>query len=254
MRSAALLVVAGLAIAGPVAGQGDGLLERIRSVGDGWVALEYPVEDDVRICENGIHRGERFSGWWDGGRDYECAEGRAVLEVRVSRGEIREIDLAPRASEDIDLHLGMRDPAEVADALMTVAETSRWEDPAEDALPAAMFARNVIVWPRILDIARDRSQPEDVRSQALFWVGQAAAEAATAGLAEIANDSDDDREVREAAVFALSQRPESEGVPILMELARTAEQPDVRKQAMFWLAQSDAPEVLAFFERILAGG
>ena len=253
-RAAALAVVAGLAWAGPAAAQGDALLERIRSVDTGWVALAYSVEEDVRVCENGVHHGRSFSGSWHGDRDYECSEGSVVLEFRVARGEIREIDLTPRRSDGIDMDLGMRDAEEVADALLTVAAGSRREEAAGDALPAAMFARGVTVWPRMLEIARDRSRPEEVRSGAVFWVGRAAAEAATVGLAAIAGDTEDAREVREAAIFALSQRPDDEGTPILMELAQSAEHADVRRQALFWLAQSESPEVLDFFERILRGG
>ncbi len=33
--------------------------------------------------------------------------------------------------------------------------------------------RDAVVWPALIDIARDRSRPEDVREQAVFWVGGA---------------------------------------------------------------------------------
>ncbi|HKJ01552.1 MAG TPA: HEAT repeat domain-containing protein, partial [Longimicrobiales bacterium] len=88
---------------------------------------------------------------------------------------------------------------------------------------------------------------------ALFWVGQEAAEAATDGLAEVALGDDEAQDVRDAAVFALSQRPSDEGVPVLMELARTAQETRTRRTAFFWLAQSDDPRVVPFFEEILLG-
>ena len=46
----------------------------------------------------------------------------------------------------------------------------------------------------------------------MFWLGQAAGDAATANLKDIVLDNSVDREVRESAVFALSQRPREEGV------------------------------------------
>jgi hypothetical protein len=55
----------------------------------------------------------------------------------------------------------------------------------------------------------------------------------------------------QAAVFALSQRPDHESVPVLMDVARTAPHPDTRRSAMFWLAQSEDERVYAFFEEIL---
>jgi HEAT repeat protein len=65
------------------------------------------------------------------------------------------------------------------------------------------------------------------------------------------NDDDEDREVRESAVFALSQLPREEGVPILIRAARTNRDPKVRRQALFWLGQSEDPRALALFEEIL---
>jgi len=45
--------------------------------------------------------------------------------------------------------------------------------------------------------------------------------------------------------------PKDEGVPLLIGLARTNRNPQVRKQAMFWLGQSKDPRALAFFEEVL---
>ena len=65
----------------------------------------------------------------------------------------------------------------------------------------------------------------------------------------IANDPETD--VKRRAVFALSQLPKDEGVPRLIEVARTNGNAAVRKQAMFWLGQSNDPRALKFFEEIL---
>ena len=57
--------------------------------------------------------------------------------------------------------------------------------------------------------------------------------------------------MKKKAVFALSQLPKDEGVPKLMEVARNNRNPEVRKQAMFWLGQSHDPRAVKFFEEIL---
>jgi len=57
--------------------------------------------------------------------------------------------------------------------------------------------------------------------------------------------------VKKKAVFALSQLPKDEGVPRLMEVARSNRNPEVRKQAMFWLGQTKDPRAVKFFEEIL---
>lgn len=58
--------------------------------------------------------------------------------------------------------------------------------------------------------------------------------------------------LRERAVFALSQLPKDEGVPLLIQVAKNNHDAAVRKQAFFWLGQSKDPRALAFFEEILA--
>ena len=53
-------------------------------------------------------------------------------------------------------------------------------------------------------------------------------------------------------MFALSQRPRDEGVPALIRIARTHQDPEVRKKAIFWLGQSEDSRALALFEELLA--
>ena len=85
----------------------------------------------------------------------------------------------------------------------------------------------------------------------MFWLGQAAGDAATKGLTDLVDDGNQDREVRESAVFALSQRPRDEGVPALIRIARENKDPDLRRKAIFWLGQSDDPRALSLFEELL---
>ena len=65
-------------------------------------------------------------------------------------------------------------------------------------------------------------------------------------------ENDPDIEVKKKAVFALSQMPKDEGVPKLIEVAQNNRNPAVRKQAMFWLGQSNDPRALQFFEKVLS--
>ena len=83
------------------------------------------------------------------------------------------------------------------------------------------------------------------------WLGQEATLAVNGPLMDLARDETEEEQIRDAAVFALSQRPEEESVPALMELIGDSDDAKVRKSALFWLAQSDDPRVLDFFEDIL---
>ena len=88
------------------------------------------------------------------------------------------------------------------------------------------------------------------RGEALFWLAQMAGEK-VAGIITGAIDNDPDTEVKRRAVFALSQLPKNEGVPLMIDVARKNKNPAVRKQAMFWLGQSKDPRAIEFFAEIL---
>lgn len=65
----------------------------------------------------------------------------------------------------------------------------------------------------------------------------------------IANDPD--QRIRERALSTLGSMPDGQGVPLLIELAKTGSTPDVRKQAMRSLQNTRDPRALAFFEQVL---
>ena len=103
--------------------------------------------------------------------------------------------------------------------------------------------------PTIERIARSH-ETAGVRGEALFWLAQMAGEK-VAGTITAAIDNDPDTEVKRRAVFALSQLPKNEGVPLMIDVARKNKNPAVRKQAMFWLGQSKDPRAVEFFAEIL---
>ena len=62
-------------------------------------------------------------------------------------------------------------------------------------------------------------------------------------------DRDPDTEVKKRAVFALSQLPKDDGVPKLIDVARNNKNAVVRRQAMFWLGQSNDPRARSGFSK-----
>jgi HEAT repeat protein len=87
----------------------------------------------------------------------------------------------------------------------------------------------------------------------VFWLGQAAGAQVLEELADLAQAENVNRDIQEHAVFALSQLRGDEGIPPLLVIARTHRDPHVRKNAMFWLGQSDDARAMALFEEILIG-
>ena len=104
--------------------------------------------------------------------------------------------------------------------------------------------------PLVVEAARSDKDPH-IRGQALFWLAQKAAAQVSKEAIQNALANDPDSAVRERAVFALSQLPNAEGVPLLIDLAKTHRDPAVRKKAMFWLGQSKDPRALDFFAQVL---
>jgi hypothetical protein len=148
------------------------------------------------------------------------------------------------------IDLGTVPTSAAVEYLLDVASRTD-SDAGRDAIFPATLADSVEVWPRLLRLARDGGVNHETRRQAVFWVSQAAGEAATRGLDELAGDARGDLDVREQAVFALSQRPRDEGVPALIRIAKTNKAPELRRKALFWLGQSEDPRALALFEDLL---
>jgi hypothetical protein len=186
--------------------------------------------------------------------DPDCDDGPVRISLKVRDGEVVSMKTRVggrwRRAGHSTIDLGDVTPQEAADYLLDVARYGR-ESAAEDAIFPTTLARDVVVWPTLLKFARSRSIPQDVREQSVFWLGQIAGEKVTEGISRLVDDDDVDLEVRETAIFALSQRRESESTRHLIKIARTSPHPQLRKNALFWLAQKDDPEVLDVFEEIL---
>lgn len=103
---------------------------------------------------------------------------------------------------------------------------------------------------RLIEISRTDADPEQ-RSNALFWLAEEYPEQAS-DLLLTALATEQDEDVLEQIVFAISQLPESMSTPLLLDLAQDAMQSrPVRRQALFWLANSDDEEALAALEDLL---
>ena len=254
---AVMAILGGLAVAS--AAEAQSLGDRVRQTSDGVVRFSFAAREDVcgdgeGTIQSGPGHRRSMTITHQGRRDgCPCEKGPVRVSLRVREGAVRHVetyvggDWRPSQREGTDAGLvGVR---EATSFLLAVARDPR-HSAGDEAIHPAILADSVETWPDLLALARDTRAPRDARKSAVFWVGQAAGERATAGLAEVV-DSDGDREVRESAVFALSQRPPDEGVPALIRVARNHRDPEIRRNAMFWLGQSEDPRALALFEEIL---
>ena len=256
VRGALLLMLAGSASA-------QTLERRISAAPDGSVRFSYAAKPGVYgngrnmiswDCDTGNCHNQVNGDWND--RDNwnsPCDSGPVRVALQKTGGRITDLRVyvggewrANTSATD----LGTVSTKDATSYLLGLAlrDESR---AAEKAIFPAVLADSVSIWPDLLKIAKSDDITRKTRRSAVFWLGQAAGDAATKGLTDLVDDGNQDREVRESAVFALSQRPRDEGVPALIRIARENKDPDLRRKAIFWLGQSDDPRALSLFEELL---
>lgn len=170
-------------------------------------------------------------------------ESAAVQRVRIFSPDC-ELDAGGRAVHWLD-GVSATESIKLLTSLISGPDRLR-----SGAMAALAMHRDEVAVPALLTLAKQDASAR-VRGDALFWLAQTAGRKVAAEITA-AIDNDPDTEVKKRAVFALSQLPKDEGVPLLITVAKTNRNPVVRKQAMFWLGQSKDPRALQFFEQILA--
>jgi hypothetical protein len=251
-----------LMIAAPASAQT--LERRIANAPDGSVRFSYAAKPGVYgngnnmiswDCRDGNCRHNQVHDYDAGNNDWgsACDSGpvRVALTKRAGRvSDLRVVVGGAWRANTTATDLGVIGTKEATSYLLDLAirDDSR---ASEKAIFAAMLADSVTVWPDLLKIAKQADISRKVRRSAVFWLGQAAGDAATRGLSDLVDDGNADREVRETAVFALSQRPRDEGVPALIRIAKQNPDPELRRKAIFWLGQSEDPRAITLFEELL---
>lgn len=265
MRLRLAAAATSVVLATAAAGQADlvaraaPLTQRVGAVRSGTIRLSFAARPGVCGQGTSIRIGSANRFYNDDSRrnrdvewDDECESGPVRVALDVQGGEVRDVRhyvggrWRAAASDVVDL--GMVSAPQAAGLLLGIAQRAVGR-PAHDAIFPATLADSATTWPALLGIARDDRVAKDARSQAVFWIGNQAGDAATRGLVALTDDPE--RELREQAVFALSRRPNGEGVPSLITIARTNRDPQLRRTALFWLGRSNDPRALALFEELL---
>jgi hypothetical protein len=251
------------ALAALVLVQQQALERRVTGAPDGSVRFSFAAKPGVYgngrnmiswDCDKGSCHNQ-VDGNWNDREDWDapCDSGPVRVALTKSGGRITDLRVyvggewrTSTSATDLGT-VGAKDAASYLLAL-AIRDESR---ASEKAIFPAVLADSVTIWPDLLKVAKADNVSRKVRRSAVFWLGQAAGDAATRGLSDLVDDGNADREVRETAVFALSQRPREEGVPALIRIARENKDPDLRRKAIFWLGQSDDPRALSLFEELL---
>ena len=244
--------------------QQQSLERRVANAPDGTIRFSYAAKPGVyghgrnQIswgCQDGKCRHNEIRDYDDNWSDLEtpCDSGPVRVALSKRAGKITEMRVYVggewRASSTAT-DLGVVGTKDATTYLLGLARRDE-SRASEKAIFAAILADSVTIWPDLLTIAKNNEVTRKVRRSAVFWLGQAAGDAATRGLTDLVDDKNADREVRETAVFALSQRPHDEGVPALIQVAKRNPDPDLRRKAIFWLGQSEDPRAISLFEELL---
>lgn len=240
----------------------QGLASKVTGASNGEVRMSFAARPDV--CGDGVNNirvGKRHRIHTDDDDDVtyddgncNCNDGPVRVVFRVTDHRVTKVRTYVggqwrTAASATDL--GTVSAKDAAATLLAIA-SDRKNSGGENAIFPSTLADSVEVWPQLLKMARNEDIPQDARKQAVFWVSQAAGDAAaTDGLSDLAESESADDEIRKQAVFALSQRPRDEGVPALIKVAKGSHSAEVRKSALFWLGQTEDPRALALFEEIL---
>ena len=252
------IVLAALVVTAASAGaRAQRLADRVGATRDGMVNFSFAARDGV--CGDGdqlIRIGSSQWGGWSGGRSTPCAFGPVQVSLTLRDGDVDRVQTSVgplRARTGVNL--GIVSATEGAAYLMSVAARGHGVASTRAILPAVL-ADSAVVWPALLSIARDTAtRSRSTRHEAAFWLSRFAGGAVLGRrndpIGESAGVRGDEEDLKSHAVFVLSQLPRGEGIPPLLDVARTNRDPQVRSRALFWLGQSGDPRALALFESLL---
>jgi hypothetical protein len=234
------------------------LASRVAAVGTGAVSFHFTPR--AGICGDGEHfirtGRHQYYGSWSAHRGMEpCIAGPVQLRLDVEDGAVTRVQywvgpLRDRLARD----LGAVPAPEAASYLLTLVRDAPPRTSVK-AIMTAVLADSAVVWPALLAVAKDGFRPSGTRREAMMWLSRFAS-GAVAGLPNdpfVEFDSgSEDEDLKTHAVFVLSQLPRGEGVPQLIDVAKSNQSWRVRSQALFWLGQSNDARVVSVFESVLA--
>ena len=253
MTTLRLVGAAALLMMGAGSLPAQSIADRVARAPDGKVRFSYAAREGV--CGNGRNNISVRSSDDDVDWESDCEAGPVRIVMSKADGRITRVRAYVggrwRAAESGTTDLGTVPARSAGEYLLDLAE--RGGRGAKEALFPATIADSFVAYPGLLRIARSERATNETRKSAVFWLGQATGDKVTESLDSVVTDASGNREVRESAVFALSQRPHDEGVPVLLRLAQNDRDPEIRRKAVFWLGQSDDPRALDFFEKVLTG-
>ena len=177
-------------------------------------------------------------------------------EMQSPRAQARVVEVARSQSESPDMRrqaihwLGERGEAAL-DELVRIFDTDSNTDVRRQILHALSEMDSPRAEDKLFEVAR-RADNSDLRRQAIHWIGEKASKRSLDFLKDTVNASSADTEVQKQAVHAISEKPPEQAVPLLIQIAKTHPNAEVRKAAIHWLGESGDPRALEYFREVLS--
>ena len=102
----------------------------------------------------------------------------------------------------------------------------------------------------LIDMAKDKTMDAESRKNAIYWAGQQRS-VDMEQLNTIYEQARGDNEVQNQVIYVFSQRKESTAVDKLMAIAKTDQNIEMRKTALYWLGQKNDPRVKQFIQDLI---
>ncbi len=178
----------------------------------------------------------------------------ALSQMNNPRAQAKLLEIA-RSGDDTQVRqqaihwIGQKGEAAL-DELSKLYEAERHSEVKSTILHAFSQMNSPRALDKLFEVARS-GESSELRQQAIHWLGQKAGERSLSVLRDMVNSSDADTDVQVQIVHAISQRPAGEAVPLLIQLARTHRNPEVRRMAVHRLSQTGDPRALEFIREVL---
>ena len=102
----------------------------------------------------------------------------------------------------------------------------------------------------LIDMAKDKTLDSESRKNAIYWAGQQRS-VDMDQLNAIYEQARGDNDVQTQVLYVYSQRKESTAVDKLMAIAKSDQNIEMRKQALYWLGQKNDPRIRQFIRDLI---
>jgi HEAT repeat protein len=179
---------------------------------------------------------------------------RALAETKSPRAQARVLEVARTDANPELRKQAIRVLAEsgegAVDELLKLYDSDQSPEVKRAVLQSLSETKSARVEDKLFEVARS-NEPMDVRRQAIRLLGERVSKRSFEFLSQTAQSNDANVEVQVQAVRAISERRAEESVPLLIKIARTHANQQVRKQAIRSLGESGDPRAVEFFREVL---